>query len=360
MDNDYKLSFTSRDCIDSIKNIIDKADHSIDIEAFYFIYDTIGGELLDLLIAKAAQGVQIRLLFDHVGSYEISKSPIIKYLRANGVKVKFFNSIFPFSRNQKTIWFLRNHRRTIIIDDKYLFIGSVCFGEPAIEWKELGIVIKDRIIINKTKKVFNRTWFKTYGHTFNIGSTSKKDLSNIYNFNYITQSPLQMKRYIYRYYLKSIKESKSCIYLIAPYFVPNKRFIRHLIKASKRHVSVNIILPANTDLKIVDLARNTYIHNLLKNGVNVYFHNEMIHSKFAIFDNREAFIGTMNLDNLSFSYNYECGLKVLDQKCISDLTHYVTNDLIAKSNKIEMNEWSKRSLITKIKEKFVWLFRKLL
>lgn len=360
MNSDYYLSFTSKDCVDSIKRIIDEAEKSIDIEIFYFLEDNIGKEILNILTDKANKGLQIRLLFDHVGSYEISNSPILKVLEINNIKVKFFNSIFPFSRNQKSIWFLRNHRRTIIIDDKYLFTGSVCLGEPTMNWKELGVVIKDRIVINKVRKIFNKTWFKAYGNTFNIGSTNKKDLSDIYDFNYMTQSPLQLKRYIYKYYLRSIKDAKKSVYLVAPYFVPNKRFIRHLIKASRRHVSVNIILPKSTDINIADLARNTYIHNLLKHKINIYFHDEMIHSKFAIFDNKEAFIGTMNLDNLSLSYNYECGLKVLNQNCISDLIQYTKNTLIIQSQKIDISMWNNRSLSTKIKEKFVWIFRKFL
>jgi cardiolipin synthase len=278
----------------------------------------------------------------------------------NNIKVKFFNSIFPFSKNQKSIWFLRNHRRTIIVDDKYLFTGSVCIGESTINWRELSIVIKDRIIINKVKKIFNRTWFKVYGHTFNIGSTNKRDLSDIYDFNYITQSPLQLKRYIYKYYLRSIKEARESIYLVVPYFVPNKRFIKHLLKASKRHVNVNIVLPLKTDINIVDLARNTYIHNLLKYKINIYFHSEMIHSKFAIFDNKEAFVGTMNLDNLSLTYNYECGLKILNQNCISDLIRYIKGELIPQSQKMDLNTWSRRSFSIKVKEKIVWIFRKFL
>lgn len=360
MNKDYCLSFTSKECLNSIKRIINDAENSIDIEAFYFREDGVGREILNLLIDKTKQGLQIRILLDHMGSYEISNSSVLKVLAINNIKVKFFNSIFPFSKNQKSIWFLRNHRRTILIDDKYLFTGSVCFGEPTINWKELGIVIKDRMAINKAKKIFNKTWFKVYGHTFNIGSTSKKDLSNIYSFNYITQSPLQLKRYIYRYYLRSIKEAQESIYLVAPYFVPNKRFIRHLTKASKRHVAVNVVLPLKTDTSIVDLARNTHIHNLLKHGVNIYFHDEMIHSKFAIFDNKEGFIGTMNLDNLSLSYNYECGLKILNRDCILDLTEYIKNDLISGSQRMDLNTWNKRSFSTKIKEKIVWIFRRFL
>ena len=361
MDKKYKLSFTSKQCVDSIKERISGAKTSIDIEIYYFINDEIGSEILNLLIQKAKEAVKIRLLFDHVGSYEFSKdNKILKELKSYNIKVLFFNSVLPFAKNRKTFWFLRDHRRNIIIDDEYLFTGSVCIGCTTSNWKELGIFIKDTEIVAKARNVFNETWNKVYHPTFNIGSTLRKEIISLNDFNYITQSPLQFKRHIYRYYVKAIKASKNSVYLISPYFVPDRRIVRQLIRASKRHANVHIIIPKNTEIPVVDFARNTYIKQLLTHGVHIYFHSEMVHSKFSLFDNKEAFIGTLNLDNLSLRYNYECGIITLNKDCISELNDHIFNDLIQNSTKLTLSSWNNRSLLTKIVEKFVWLFRKLL
>jgi cardiolipin synthase len=361
MNKNYELSFTSKECIDSIKNRISVAKISIDIEMYYFINDNIGSQILNILKQKANEGLKIRVLFDQVGSFKFSKeTETLKELQYFGIKILFFNSILPFSKNRKTFWFLRDHRRTIIVDSEYLFTGSVCISNATIHWKELGIFIRDKELALKTQLVFNKTWSKVYHPTFNIGSTVKKDLVLLNSFNYTTQSPLQFKRHIYRYYIKSIKASRESIYLISPYFVPDRRLKRQLIRASKRHNNVHIIIPKNTEIPVVDIARNTYIKQLLTAGVHIYFHNEMVHSKFSVFDNKQAFIGTLNLDNLSLKYNYECGVVILNNQCISELNNYIKDGLIPSTTKLTVDSWNKRSFLTKFVEKFIWLFRKFL
>lgn len=363
MDKNYELSFTSKECINSIKERICTAKNSIDLEMYYFVNDDTGSEILNLLIQKANEGLKIRLLFDHVGSYEFSNNnETLKKLKDHNIKILFFNSILPFSKNRKTFWFLRDHRRTILIDDEYLFTGSVCVSNTTLNWKELGIFIKDKNVVIKAKNVFNETWNKVYHPTFNIGSTTRrrKESMSLTDFDYITQSPLQFKRHIYRYYIRSVKASKESIYLVSPYFVPDRRIVRQLIRASKRHGNVYIIVPKSTEIPVVDLARNTYIKQLLSAGIHIYFHDKMVHSKFSIFDNKEAFIGTLNLDNLSLRYNYECGVITSNTVCVSELNNYIKNDLTTYSEKLNLTSWKNRSLLTKIVERFVWIFRKIL
>lgn len=360
MDKNYRLSFTSKDCLNRIKEKIKNAKVSIDIEAFYFIEDRIGSDFLIMLVEKANEGLKIRLLLDHVGAYDLAGSKTLTILKRHGIKVLFFNSLLPFSKSSKTIWYFRNHRRCIIIDSEYVFTGSVCIGQPTVDWIELGIFIKDSHLAERAQVIFNQTWNKVYHPTFNIGSVSKNDLKAKNDFNYITQSPLQFKRHIYKSYLKSIKNAKNEIYLITPYFIPNAKFVRYLVDAAKRQVKVQIIMPKRTEWVIVDLARNTHIRNLLKNGVHVYFHESMVHSKLALFDTSEAFVGTFNLDNLSLSYNYESAIRVLKTDCIDDLYAHVTNELLPHSVKLNIESWNNRGLFLKALEKFVWPIRRFL
>lgn len=359
-DRTYKLAFTSRDCLDLIKEKILYAKKSIDIETFYFLEDTVGTDLLHILMDKAKNGVSIRIMLDHVGSYGMSKSNMLDDLKHAGIKIRFFNSIIPFSKNRKTFWYLRNHRRTIIIDNEEVFTGSMCFGEPTQNWLETGIFVKDKELALKVTTVFNKTWSKVYHPTFSIGSTLKNSLYDLYDFNYVTQSPLQFRRNIYKYYLDSIKNARESIYLVSPYLVPTMRLMKSLIQASKRQVRVVLILPKKTDWTIVDLARNTFIRRLLRNGVQVYFHEDMVHSKYAIFDRREAFVGTFNLDNLSMVYNYECGLKITNKECVQELTTYTIEKLLPKSTKLDLETWEHRGFLLKFVEKIVKLFREFL
>lgn len=360
MDANYQLAFTSSECLNLVRDKITLASKSIDIEAFYFLNDDIGSEILNILIEKAQKGVEIRIMLDHVGSYGLSGSKAVQELVKNNIDVRFFNSIIPFSKNRKTFWYFRNHRRTIIIDREYVFTGSMCFGLPTKDWLETGIFIKDKDTVEKALAVFNKTWIKVYRPTFKIGSTARNVLYDQYDFTYITQSPMQFKMHIYGYYLEAIEKSKESIHLVSPYFVPTRTFVNHLLKAAKRQVQIHIILPKKTDWTIVDIARNTYIRKLLRNGIHVYFHNQMVHSKIALFDGKEAFLGTSNLDNLSMLYNYECGFKVLNKQCVSEIKRYITSDLRAGTTKIDLDSWEERSFLLKMLEKIVKLFRKFL
>ena len=360
MNENYQLSFKSKDCINSIKEKIKGAKTSIDIEVFYFIEDKVGSDFLILLIKKAKEGLKIRLLLDHVGSYDLAGSKTLEILKRHSIKVLFFNSLLPFSKNSKTIWYFRNHRRTIIIDQEYVFTGSVCFGEPTSDWLELGIFVKDTGIAKRVQIIFNQTWNKVYHPTFNIGSVSANDLKAKNDFNYITQAPLQFRRHIYKYYLKSIKNATETVYLVSPYVIPDTKFVRYLIAASKRQVKIHLIIPKKTEWVIIDIARNTHIHRLLKHNIHIYFHEKMVHSKLAIFDNKEAFVGSMNLDNLSLRYNYENGIKVLNQQCVAELDNYIQTELLPHCVELNIESWSNRGLIMKIVEKFVWTIRRFL
>lgn len=357
--DNFKLSFTSKTCINDIKSKIQLAKYSIDIEIYYFNPDNTGTEILNLLKSKSLEGVKIRLLLDHIGSYRFDKISIKKDLDKHGIQIRFFNSIIPFSKGRKSILFLRNHRRSIIIDDKYLFTGGICFADPAIHWLETMISIQDKKTVEKAQKIFNNTWNRVYYPTFKMGKINKKDLNNQGDFTYLTQAPLQFQRYIYKYYLNSIKYSKERIFLISPYFIPDAKIVRYLKKASMRGVEVNIITPIKSNWTIADIARNTYIKSILQSNIKIHFTEKMIHGKFAIFDDQTAFIGTMNLDNLSLKYNYESGIIIKNKKCIDNLMTY-TENLKTKTFNIDLNTWNNRNILLKIIEKIVWVFRKIL
>ncbi len=357
----YKLFFTSKDCIKAIKSKILSAKESIDIEIYYFTPDNIGSDIINLLKQKSSEGVKVRLLLDHVGSFRFDKTSIIKDLQKHNIEIRFFNSILPFTKNRKTFLFLRNHRRSIIIDNEYIFTGSVCLSDQMIHWLDLCILIKDKSLNDKVRKIFNSTWNRVYYPTFRIGRSSNKYLKSKEerDFSYITQSPLQFERHIYKEYLKNIKNSKTNITLVAPYFIPDFKLTRQLKQATKKGVVVNIILPIKSNWLIADIARNTFIKTFIKHKINIYFIEKMIHSKFAIFDDKSAFIGTMNLDNLSLKYNYESGMLIYNQQCINDLQTY-SEFLISKGFSFSEKSWSKRNIILKISEIIIWPIRKFL
>jgi cardiolipin synthase len=360
----YHLYHTASDSIEALKHRLREAEHTIEFETFYILPDSVGREILDILLEKAQSGVKVRLLCDTVGSFSISTSAYVKEFHKAGSNMKFFNTILPFRQSAKTIWYLRNHRRTIIIDNRILFVGSFCIGELTRDWIETTIELHHTDAITEARDVFNKTWKKSSHRTFRIGNACQFGTDA---FSYITQAPLQNQRHLYNLLIRKIREAKQSIMFAVPYLIPDHRLFRALRKATKRGVHITFICPAKTDFYLADLARDSYIHAMLRRKIHVYFLPVMVHSKVAIFDAEHpaagipsAMIGTLNLDNISLRYNYECAIYTDNADCVHEL-HSHMSSLIHRhpESRLSMHVWEKRGLLRKILEFFMLPFRKL-
>ncbi len=359
----FHLYHTAGDAIAALKRRLVEAESSIEFETFYILPDDIGREILDILLKKAREGIKVRLLCDAMGSLSLASSLYIKELHKAGSSIKFFNTILPFSKARKALWYLRNHRRTIIIDGKILFVGSVCIGEPARDWIETVIELRHSDSIAQARAVFNKTWKKSSRRTFRIGNAAEISTDA---FSYITQAPMQKQRHLYDLLLRKIKEARTSIMLAAPYLIPDRRLFRALRKAAKRGIRITLICPRKTDFLTADLARDSFVHTMLRLKIETYFFPMMIHSKVAIFDAESdsaasAIIGTLNLDNISLRYNYECAIYSDDRNCVSELHAHMTS-LIHRhpESRLTIRAWEKRGLSRKILEFLMLPFRKLL
>lgn len=375
----YSLYHTTSDSIEALKRRLREAESTIEFETFYIVPDSVGREILDILLDKARAGIKVRLLCDTVGSFSVSTSSYVKELHKAGSRVKFFNTILPFRRTAKTIWYLRNHRRTIIIDNKMLFVGSLCIGEPTRDWIETTIELHHTDAILQARDVFNKTWTKSSHPTFRIGNANQFGTDA---FSYITQAPLQKQRHLYRLLIRKISQAKKTITFAVPYLIPDHRLFRSLRKATKRGVRVTFICPARTDFFLADLARDSYIHTMLRRRIEIYFLPFMVHSKVAIFDADNehiaasepkepyvphtsgapsAIIGTLNLDNISLRYNYECAIYTDDQDCVHELNASIHSHIHKHpESRLTMHAWEKRGTWRKILEFLMLPFRKLL
>lgn len=351
---EYKLFHNSKDSIKGILDLLNSAKTQIEFEAFYFLSDKVGRVILDTLIEKARSGVKIRLLVDSMGSFSLNQSLFIEAIQHAGGHIRFFNSLIPFSKSNKTFWYFRNHRRSIIVDEQELFVGSFCIGEPTENWRETCILIKNSSAVAQANKVFKDTWHKTSHATFKIGSSSKISTDC---FSYITQAPLQHQRHIYKSLINDIRKAEKNILLVAPYIVPDRKLQRALKCARNKNVKIQIITPRKTDSVLADLGRNTYISWFLHKKIDIYFTDEIIHSKVCVFDNKKAYIGTFNLDNVSFRYNYESTIIMDSLNCITDLKSSFQDILMDISLCVNIQNWEKRSFRLKILEILIWPFR---
>jgi cardiolipin synthase len=335
----------------------EQAHESIYIEQFLLTPDQIGQQFIDLFIKKAREGVHVKIIVDSVGSFGLGRSQYLEAMEQAVVKIKFFNWMLPFSKNSRTLWYFRNHRRLFIIDRSTMITGGTCIGKRMEDWRETQIKLEGPVV-QQAVKVFDQTWKKVYKkHTRNLGTQYK---SGIDGFSYITQAPLLTERHIYYRLIDAIRQSRKCVYLTSPYFLTDHRLQRVLALAARRGVDVRVLIPAKGDHKIVDLGSKSYFEYLLGKGVRIFqYVPTMIHAKTAVVDQDWAMVGTMNLDNVSLRYNFESAIIATNPLCVDELKGHFMNDLKV-SKEIDLDEWKKRPRFQRLKELLVWPIRKFL
>lgn len=341
---------------DAMLHACENAELSIDLEQFIFVNDVVGRRFLDICRKKAREGVKVRILCDAAGSFSFFTSTLVNDVRKDGVEVVFFNTFIPGAFHTHTWWFFRDHRKLLIIDNKVAFTGGICLSEEMRDWRDTHVRIEGEVIL-EMRQAFESMWQRAY-------KRRKRNTSEIkigeQGFNYITNTPRPRKRFLYHRYIDAIRSAKQYVYLTTPYLVPDSRFLRVLTLAKRRKVDVRIIVPERSDHPIVDIGSHSFFTTLLSAGIKIYqYKGTMIHSKTAIIDDEWSSVGSFNLDNVSFLYNFEANLISTGKRFISDLkTHFIQD--MEHSTPVTLEAWQKRPLIRKILELLVIPIRKFL
>ncbi len=345
---------------EAIKLSIEGASVSIDLEQYIFSFDSVGLTFIEALKERARSGVKVRIFCDTIGSYSLYRSGIKLALEEAGIEIKFFNPVFPWHPNKESLWYFRDHKKLMIIDKKFGFTGGVCLGEAMRTWRDSYVRIEGPVV-GQMQESFDNMWHKAY-HKFRfyLPRRKKGDQSNGADFKYLSNSPIPGKRYMYRELIRAVKASKHYIYLTTPYLLPDSRLLRNLKEASERGVEIRILVPKETDTKIVTIGMHTFFEDLLKHGIRIFEYGpNMLHSKTGIIDGRWSTVGSLNLDNLSLRYNFEGNIVSIDKSFAFELEKQFLEDLKLASE-LTLSEWNKRSSLSKLLETLVWPFRKLL
>lgn len=356
METTWQFYLKTEEAWEAMLGDISRAQASIDIEQFLFVADEIGKKFLNLLSEKAKSGVRVRLLVDYVGSFNFVNSSIARELTANGVQIRIYNPIKPWQFHLRTSWFLRDHRKILIIDEKVFFTGGVGIERSMKEWRDTEVRFQGEIT-NEAVYVFGRMWQMAGEDRF---SRFRLDRFKENTFKFLTNSPHFRQRYFYRRLRRSVSRAKDYIYLTTPYFIPNSRFLYSLVRASNRGVDVRLITPERSDHPVVDSARNSYYTLCHKAGIKIYhFQGQVMHAKTAVIDDVWASVGSANLDNLSLLLNYEANVVSTDVLFVGAIKEHFVNDMLS-SELLDPEKWFKRPLFTKIKELLTWPFHGLM
>jgi cardiolipin synthase A/B len=357
----WKFFTSSVQAWDSMIESISLASESIELEQFILNYDSVGIRFLDALKERAKAGVRVKIFCDTLGSLSLYRSGVVTSLLTSGIEVKFFNSIIPWSPDIESLWYFRDHKKLLIIDKKVSFAGSVCLGDEMREWRESTVMISGPVV-DQMVRSFYVMWNKSY-HKYKFYFIRKRQGNPNaldQDFNYVTNSPLPGKRYMYRELLRAIKSSKKYIYLTTPYLLPDSKLLRAITRSSKRGVDIRLLVPEKTDSILVNIGIGTFFNHLLESGVRIYrYSSTMIHSKTGIVDGTWSTIGSLNLDNLSLRYNFEGNIVSNNLDFSNELEKQFLEDL-NMSKEIMKMDWDKRGLILRFLELLVWPIRRFL
>ena len=329
---------------ESMLKACENAKETIDLEQFIFVTDDIGKRFIDVCAKKAAEGVKVRFLWDAAGSFSFLGSSIAEELKGKGIELVFFKTLFPsfFNVHKYKSWYFRNHKRTLVIDNKIGFTGSICISDAMKDWRDT-VVRLEGSVVEDMQEEFERMWKRANRKK----SISTKSTPHDQEFKYITNYPLPRKHTLYREVIKAIKASKKYVYITTPYFVPTRHLLRVLKSSAKRGVEVRLIVPEWSDHPLVDLCGRSFFSSMLKVGIKIYLYKgTFIHSKTIIVDGDWSSVGTLNLDSISLLYNFEANIISTNKEFAQDLVSHFEQDLIS-TEEITFDKWKNRYLIEK-------------
>lgn len=335
-----------------------QAKRSIVLEQFIFSNDDFGQKLIDICAKRAAAGVKVRFLWDAAGSFTFWGSNIADDLKKKDIQLLFWKTLIPsyFKVPNFRSWYLRNHRRTLVIDDNIGYTGSICVRDGMQDWRDTNVRMQGPVA-GEMANAFERMWARAKKAKHLPARVPARDPE----FRYITNYPAPGRRHVYSSMIEAIRGARNYLYITTPYFVPPHRLLRVLKLAAHRGVDVRIILPKRTDhYPTLDLAARSYFLTLLESGARIFLYSgNVIHSKTMVIDGDWATVGSMNLDSASLRYNFEANIVSSNAKFAEELSAHFVHDL-QESKEVTLKEWKSRFFLERIPEILIRLAAKFL
>ncbi len=350
--------------------ITNARDH-VNIETFAVedVDDETGRRFADLLVQKQAEGVQVNLIYDSVGSLDTPAS-FFHRLRGAGIHVVEFNPINPTKARRKWRLTNRDHRKLLVVDGKIAVTGGINIQqvysntpflwkrkkEPSTPWRDTDVQIEGPAVA-ELQKLFLDTWQKQKGPTLSERNyfPDLKEEGNAL-LRVVGSTPGQYNRINFIAYVSAITFAERSVHLVNAYFVPDHQTLDALTAAAGRGVDIKIILPSITDQPLILSAQRYNYSRLLKSGVQLYERrNALLHAKTAVIDDVWSTVGSSNMDFWSLLNNDELNAIVLDRGFAAEMEKMFAMDL-AQSDQIQWEAWKRRSMVSRIKECVAHLF----
>jgi cardiolipin synthase len=315
-----------------------EAKHHIHLEYYIWEPDRVGQHFRDLLAAAAGRGVEVRVLYDWMGSPRMNDA-FWKALVDAGGEVRPFNRL-RFSVANIHLGNFRTHRKIAICDGLVGFLGGMNLHDPASATRSGKDAWRDqhvRIVgepVRKLQRLFLENW--TYsGGVFRVSNRSLPAYfppapgcgADAYPVQIIASGPDDETAPMHAYFLAAMATARKRIWIETPYLIPDEPFESALRVAELRGIDVQVIVPKEGDSRLVTMASKTYCEALGKAGIAIHEYGPpMMHAKTMIIDETVAIVGTANLDNRSFRLNFEVAAAFYDARIVKHLERRFEED----------------------------------
>lgn len=295
---------------------LESAEKYIFIEFFIIEEGKMWGGILDVLKRKAAQGVDVRVLYDDIGCFLRLPKDYAKRLSALGIRCMVFNRFRPyFTALQNS----RDHRKIIAIDGKIAFTGGFNLADeyinvthPLGHWKDAGVRLTGDAAW-EFARIFLQMWMYISGRDEDVASYLPRAASAPSD-GYVqpySDAPYDAENVSEQIYLHMINTARRYLYINTPYLILDESMISALSLAAKSGVDIRIVLPYHYDKAFVHFTTRSYYRELIRDGVRIYEYSEgFMHAKTFVSDDTVATVGTANLDFRSLYLQYECGVRL--------------------------------------------------
>lgn len=332
---------------------LQKAQEFIFME--YFIIDDgeMWREIVKILLEKAKAGVEVRLLYDGMGSQFTLPFRYKKKLTEQGVKCLVFN---PFRPMLSTIQNNRDHRKILVIDGNVAFNGGVNIADEYINrkerfghWKDTAVMLKGDGVWNFTM-MFLQMWEVISGDKTEY-NMYRPTVKNVVNNGYVIpygDSPLDDENVGELVYMDILNSAKDYVHIMTPYLILDHEMLTALTYAAKRGVDVKIIMPGIPDKAYAFALAKTYYPELLRAGVKIYQYKPgFVHAKSFTSDDCKGVVGTINLDYRSLFLHFECAVYLYQVPQIADVEADF-QETLKDCREISMEDWKNEKFITKL------------
>ena len=313
---------------------LEQAEKFIFLEYFIIDEGLMWGKVLEILARKASQGVDVRVMYD--GTCELTTLPhnYPELMRTLGIRCKMFSPVTPFI---STHYNYRDHRKILVIDGHTAFTGGVNLADEYInqthrfgQWKDTAIMLKGDAVKSFTL-MFLQMWSITERHLefdrfLNVPAPVYEEAKG-YVIPY-GDSPLDENKLGERVYMDILNRAHRYVHIMTPYLILDGEMETALKFAAERGVDVKLLLPGVPDKKAPYALAKSHFASLLRSGVKIYTYTPgFVHAKVFVSDDREAVVGTINLDYRSLYHHFECAAYLYDTDCIPQIEEDYQNTL---------------------------------